>query len=474
MRNIAIVWFRNDLRLHDNEALSEALATHDIVIPVYVFDPRIFKGETSFGFQKTGRFRTQFILESLADLRSSLREKGSELYIREGFPEDVLFEMAKEFKCRAVYCNRERTSEEVKVQDSLENNLWTLGQEMRYNRGKMMYYTSDLPFPIAQTPDTFTTFRKEVEKIVPVRSPLVVPSSLGSKDIDGLSAGELPTLADFGHIGNKNSPFKGGETAAINQVNYYLFESDNIKDYKETRNGMLGWDFSSKLSPWLAQGCISPKYIYHQIKKYEEERLANKSTYWLFFELLWRDFFRLMGKKHGDNIFKQCGTKAEALEDQDRSKDMSIFRIWAEGRTGIPLIDANMRELNTTGFMSNRGRQNVASFLVNDLNMDWLLGAEYFESLLLDYDPCSNYGNWNYIAGVGSDPREDRYFNPISQSRKYDADGSYIKHWIPELSNVSSPCIYKPWDLSSKDLEDLGLTLGKQYPKPAIDTSKWA
>ena len=474
MRNIAIVWFRNDLRIHDNEALSEAYESNDVVIPIYIFDPRVFKSKTSFDFDKTGKHRCRFILEAIQDLRNNLRERGSELYIREGHPEEILFDLAKEYKTRSVYCNRERTSEEVEVQDALERNLWTIGQEMRYNRGKMLYYTSDLPFPIAQTPDVFTTFRKEVEKIVPVRAPLEVPTTLGSKEIEGLDAGNLPSLADFGFEETADpSPFKGGESSGLAQLKYFIWEKALVKDYVNTRNQMLGWDFSSKFSPWLSQGCLSPKLIYHEIKKFEQEQVKNKSTYWLVFELLWRDFFRLMGKKHGNDIFKKAGPKQEMDAIPAWSEDMSVFRIWSEARTGVPLIDANMRELNETGFMSNRGRQNVASFLVKDLKLNWIMGAEYFESLLLDYDPCSNYGNWNYIAGVGSDPREDRYFNPISQSKKYDSDGTYVKNWLPELEALPCSCVHSPWKISDDELGELGITLGKHYPKPVVDTSKW-
>lgn len=474
MRNIAIVWFRNDLRIHDNEALSEAYASNDVVIPVYIFDPRVFKSKTSFGFEKTGKHRCRFIIESVEDLRNNLRQRGSELYVREGKPEEVLFDLANDLKTRSIYCNRERTSEEVAVQDTLERKLWTIGQEMRYNRGKMLYYTSDLPFPIAQTPDIFTTFRKEVEKIVPIREPLEIPALIGSKEMEGLDPGKIPTLTDLGFENTEyKGPFKGGETAGLNQLHYFIWEKALIKDYVNTRNQMLGWDFSSKFSAWLAQGCLSPKLIYHEIKKFEAANAKNKSTYWLIFELLWRDFFRLMGKKHGNEIFKISGTKQDRDLLPDWSEDRSVFRIWSEARTGVPLIDANMRELNETGFMSNRGRQNVASFLFKDLKINWLMGAEYFESLLLDYDPCSNYGNWNYIVGVGSDPREDRYFNPLSQSRKYDSDGSYIKSWIPELNALPCTYVHSPWALSDEDLSEMGITLGKHYPKPVVDTSKW-
>ncbi len=472
----AILWFRNDLRIHDNEALHDALEAAENVIPVYIFDPRVFFSKTKFGFPKVGKYRTQFIIESIQDLKQNLKNLGSDLYIRIGNPEDEILELARQVKSSWVFCNRERTQEEVDVQDAMEHNLWTIGQELRYSRGKMLYYTADLPFPVTHTPDIFTQFRKEVEKYIPVRQPIDSPASIKRYDLADIDYGEVPSMADLGQeefgLNSKGGfTWKGGETEAVKQLQYYLWETDLISNYKETRNDLLGRDFSSKFSPWLAQGCLSPKLIYAELRRYEEERTKNKSTYWLFFELMWRDFFRLTGKKYGNDIFKIGGIKKE--KPSTTNEDMALFNTWAEGRTGIPFIDANMKELNATGFMSNRGRQNVASFLVNDLKLNWLLGAEYFESLLIDYDPCSNYGNWNYIAGVGADPREDRYFNIISQAKRYDPKGKYVKYWIPEIKDVPETCVHTVDRLSQEELGNYNVTLGKDYPQAILSTEKW-
>ncbi|MEY4905704.1 MAG: hypothetical protein RLZZ292_3519 [Bacteroidota bacterium] len=471
----AIVWFRQDLRLHDNEALTEALRLAEEVIPVYVFDERVFQGKTGFGFAKTGKFRAKFILESIEDLRENLRKKGSNLLLRIGKPEEEIAKLAQELKPSWVYCNRERTEEEVEVQDTLEKNLWQQGLEIRYTRGKMLYHTQDLPFPVQHTPDVFTQFRKEVEKLVRIRPTLPSPTVLPALP-DGLIIGDMPTLPQFGHqpfeLDERSVlPFKGGETEALKRLQHYLWDTDCIKNYKETRNGLVGADYSSKFSVWLAHGCLSPKMIHQELTRYEAERKGNESTYWLFFELMWRDFFRLMGKKYGNRIFFKCGTIGEA--DTRWRDDENLFKIWAEGRTGIPFIDANMRELRQTGFMSNRGRQNVASFLVKDLNVNWQMGAEWFESQLLDYDPCSNWGNWNYIAGVGSDPRENRYFNILRQAKMYDAQGLFVRHWLPELNNVPNDKIHQPDTLTPIEQEKYGIKIGAQYPKAMINSRKW-
>jgi len=465
-----ILWFRNDLRLHDNEALQDALAAAQDVYPVYVFDERVLRGTTTYGIRRTGKFRVKFLIESVLALKEALIAKGSDLIIRIGRPEDIITDLAKDLKTSWIFCNRERTYEEVKVQDQLEQNLWAIGQEVRYSRGKMLYYTSDLPFPVTHTPDVFTLFRKEVEKIVEVRRPLAIPETLPSIT-STIDPGPCPGFVEFGFDDNDIDSvdamiLSGGEKAGLQRLDQYIWENDDIRHYKESRDGLLGLAFSSKFSVYLAQGCLSPKKIYHEIKEYEDSKGKTDSTYQLFYELLWRDFFRLMGKKHGNAIFKKGGIKQE--QRSNLTDGEALFRIWSEGRTGMPFVDASMAELNTTGYMSSRARQNVASFLINDLKINWQLGARYFESLLLDYDPCSNWGNWNYLAGVGNDPREGRHYNIVSQAKKYDPDGAFVKHWIPALANVPSEKVHQPYLLTPSEQTQYNCTLQKDYPDLCI------
>jgi deoxyribodipyrimidine photo-lyase len=473
MRRRAIVWFRNDLRLHDNEAITNALRMADEVIPVFIFDERTFLGKTRFGFPKTGKFRAKFILESVQDLQQSLQRTGSNLVVRMGKPEDILAEMARHYHTSWVVCNRERTHEEVQVQDALEHNLWGSGIELIYTRGKMLYHTQDLPAPVQHTPDVFTQFRKENEGITQIRPPLPAPVAMPPLPAE-VEIGNMPGLMDLGHEPFAHHPnaalaFKGGETEGIKRLKHYLWGTNAVATYKQTRNGLVGADYSSKFSPWLAAGCLSPKYIYAELRRYELERTQNESTYWLFFELLWRDFFRLMGKKHGNRIFLKGGTHNKSLKHLRNNYEM--FNTWAEGRTGVPFIDANMRELAETGWMSNRGRQNVASFLTRDLKVNWQMGAEYFESQLLDYDPCSNWCNWNYVAGVGSDPREDRYFNILTQAKNYDGNGDFVRLWCPELRLLPKEYIHRPDLLNAGQRTSYKMT---QYPKAVVKIEKWA
>ena len=241
---------------------------------------------------------------------------------------------------------------------------------------------------------------------------------------------KVPNLAELGlHSIEKHPnsafPFKGGSTAAHLRIQHYFWDTKKLSFYKQTRNGLIGIDYSSKLSAWLANGAISAREIYWKTKKYEKEVGKNQSTYWLIFELIWRDYFKYISLKHGTKIFKLGGIIEKKYEWK---KSYKLFESWCQGNTLEPFVNANMIELNKTGWMSNRGRQNVASFLSKNLLLDWRMGAAYFESLLIDYDVHSNYGNWMYVSGVGNDPR-DRKFNVRSQAERYDSSGKYQRIW---------------------------------------------
>jgi len=222
--------------------------------------------------------------------------------------------------------------------------------------------------------------------------------------------------------------FIGGETAGKKRVQAYLTETHAIATYKNTRNGLIGENYSSKFSAWLALGCLSPKIIYEEIKKYETEYLANESTYWLVFELLWRDYFAFMMEKYPHQYFNIHGIKQNKTISNQHTD--VVFQSWCNGQTDNDFINANMTELNLTGFMSNRGRQNVASYLCHDLKLDWRYGAAYFEHQLIDYDVSSNWCNWAYIAGVGNNPRGVSVFNIEKQANEYDKNESYRKLWL--------------------------------------------
>ena len=466
-----LVWFRNDLRLHDHKALSRALQQKEQVIPLYCFDPRQF-ATTSFGFPKTGTFRAKFLLESVANLRDSLIQMGSNLVIRWGFPEEVIPDIARQLNISAVYFHSEVTSEELAVEEALETALSQINVKVNRFWGATLYHPEELPFAIPQIPELFTKFRQSIEKEATVRDLIPPPNKLPK--LPDIEIGNLPQISSLGLEVFQFDPrsvlhFQGGEVAGLARLSNYFWKKDCLKNYKQTRNGMLGTDYSSKFSPWLALGCLSPRFIYEQVKEYENKRTINDSTYWLIFELLWRDFFHFICAKHGNKVFRKSGLQGITIPWQE---DWERFRLWQEGKTGFPLVDANMRELAATGFMSNRGRQNVASFLTKNLGINWQMGAEWFESLLVDYDVSSNWGNWNYTAGVGNDARGFRYFNIPKQSRDYDPKGKYIRHWLPELASIPGDKIHQPWQLSREEQKRFGVRLGVDYPRPIVDFIK--
>lgn len=463
-KGTAIVWMRNDLRLHDNEVLNSAIQKTEYQIPVYIIDPRsIAQGD--LGFSKTGAHRFKFLLEALADLRGSMRKIGADLLVKVGKPEDILPDLAQNLKANVVYTSQEVTQEELSVEKKLENKLFAQGISIEYFWQSTLYHVDDISYSAQHIPDIFTEFRKDTEKTTKVRS--LFPTATEIHYPAGLEAGEIPSLASFGFAlppmqANSAFPFAGGEKTALERLKYYLWENNLIAEYKETRNGLIGTDYSSKLSPWLSLGCISPRYIYFEIVRYEKERKKNQSTYWLIFELIWRDYFRFIARKFGNKLFAEGGLKDN--KSIRWRNDIAKFIKWREGETGVPFIDANMRELKLTGFMSNRGRQNVASFLTKDLQIDWRWGAAWFEHCLIDYDPCSNWGNWAYVAGVGNDPRENRYFNILTQAKRYDPQGDYVRIWLPEIAQLEGFKINRP------DQHKNGLN----YPSSLVNMEKWA
>jgi len=475
-----ICLLRNDLRYHDNEALQWAHRNGDFVIPLYCFDPLHFAGSYHFGFEKTAQHRAKFLLESVEDLRQTLSKQGTDLIIRHQSPVDAVKDLISRCNSRApvsaIVMQQEITDEEQKVEASIQRVADDKNIKFHSFWGLTLYHKSDIPFRISEIPDTYTQFRKSVETQSKIRDPVTMPEKLRSLPPIELDHGQVPTMAVLGVKENSRSPpsnafpFPGGESAALDRLQRYLWGSDAIATYKETRNRLLGENYSTKFSPWLALGCLSPRQIHAEIRRYETERVANQSTYWVLFELIWRDYFKFVCLRYGDAVFQLEGIMGKSLPWK---QDKDMFKAWCEGKTGVPFVDANMRELLQTGWMSNRGRQNVASFLVKDLGLDWRLGAEWFESLLLDHDVCSNYGNWNYTAGIGNDPRENHKFNMVKQGLDYDPDGEYIRTWVPELKELRGSKIHIPWTLGLRELETAGVSLGHTYPNPIVMAPEW-
>ena len=469
-----LIWFRNDLRIHDHEVITQALRNGDEIIPLYCFDPRQF-GITSFGFPKISGYRAQFLLESVADLRQNLQLLGSDLIIRQGNPEEIIPKLIQQLDIASLGYHEAVIPDAIEVETAVKAAVKPLKTELKSVWGGTLYHRDNLPCRPSKVPNLFANFRKIVEADCKVYENFPTPPGLSALP-SGLEIGVLPTLSDLSveplqADSRAVLQFKGGETAGKQRLQDYFWDGDHLQNYQKTRNGMLGADYSCKFSPWLALGCLSPRYIYWQVQDYKVERVKNDSTYWITFSLLWRDYFHFMAAKHDDKLFKLEGLRGVALSWQ---QDTEQFERWCQGQTGFPLIDANMRELKLTGFISNRGRQNVASFLTKNLGIDWRMGAEWFESFLIDYDPCSNWGNWNLSAGLGPDAQVFRFLNLKKQAKDFDPEGLYVKHWLPELKDVPTHKIHEPWKMLKVEQEDSGITIGIDYPSQMVDMFKSA
>ncbi len=422
-QNTALVWFRNDLRIDDNQSLYDATTKHDKVIGLVLIADFWLK-ETAFGFKKMEVFRARFLIETIEDLRQELKTLNIPLIVKvdDG---TSLKQLCDQYQITDLYMQEEWTKEEV---DQEKNIPDTVSVHKSYSQ--FLFHPDDLPFAIENLPKIFTVFRKACEKNSTVRPCTPKPRKLADKN-DQIPSSEPLTLQELGYAPfeihpNSAFPFQGGSRAASERLNHYFWITKKLSYYKKTRNGLLGTDYSSKFSSWLANGSISPKSIYWSVKDYEQEIGKNQSTYWLIFELIWRDYFKYVSLRHGNSIFVVGGIKNR---EYDWRQNHHVFDQWINGSTAEPFVNANMLELKNTGFMSNRGRQNVASYFAKTLQMDWRLGAAYFESMLIDYDVHSNYGNWMYNAGVGNDPR-DRVFNVGLQAERYDGKGKYQSTWL--------------------------------------------
>ncbi|MGB3776062.1 MAG: DASH family cryptochrome [Leeuwenhoekiella sp.] len=451
----ALMWFKNDLRLLDNESLIKAIEYSDAILPVYIFDPRHYE-ETEINEPKSGFNRFQFLIQTLADLKNNLESKGGKLLLKVGKPEKIIPELVSEHNITAVFTEEEYAPEECKVINAVAGNLEKSCDFIR-TWGKTLYHIDDLPYSIPEIPLTSKAFRINTEKQASVRKVINEPEKINVITLK--SWGEFPSASAF-NLTQQNEPkeqpyLKGGETEALDRLQYYTKESELLTSYKWTRNRSLGLDYSSKLSPYLALGAISPRKIYEVVKQYEKDIKKNISTWWLIFEVVWRDYFTFKGMRMGNQIFSTAGFKNKEISFENDSKK---FERWCAGTTGIPFIDAHMRQLNETGYMSNRGRVNCASYFVHDLKIDWTWGAAYFESKLIDYDVSSNWMNWHMQA------YEIWYTNPVHQSLKYKA-AEFIQKWIPELSNVESALIYAPWKMTEAP---------SGYPEPIEVYSKWS
>lgn len=499
------------------------------------------------GFWRCGPHRAKFVTESVWDLKKDLESKGSDLTIRVGMVGQVLQDLLKEFgqqddsEVSAVWMTEEEGVEEKREeraarkateQAGVDFKLWIdekyLVDEYVCHHQSLVPTTDDtssrdIPFDKpSDLPDVFTSYRKSVEPlreaprrelptptnlppipsfIPPQPPPFTIPTTYPALESAVLKPlQDSPPLPNFSReppTAENGHPFHGGSSQAHRRIQH-LLATAGMTHYKDTRNGLLGLDYSTKLSAWLALGCITARQIHWQLIAFEDGTSSaykgvegygkgeNKGTAAVRFELLWRDYMRLCTRKFGPRLYRLEGFRNDSATYHWRTPGVKgsgddineVVERFQRGETGISLIDASQRELYHTGYTSNRARQNVASFLAKHLSVNWMIGAEWYEYCLVDYDVSSNWGNWQYVAGVGNDPRgEARVFNPVKQAHDYDPRGEYCKAWVEELKGLGTQGeevleVYQPWLVRDEGRRrELGLqgVRGVEKPLKRID-----
>ncbi|KAG5983284.1 hypothetical protein E4U55_000362 [Claviceps digitariae] len=546
---LLVYLLRRDLRVADNPVLHHLASVGDHgfthLLPIYVFPAKqvevsgfLKNGETSpyppalsqIGkFWRCGPHRAKFLAESVWNLKDNLEELNSGLVIRVGSTKDVLDHLVGGLKNTATTVNSVWMTEELSWEEKQEQKeVASLCSERDIDFKVWKdekYFVDDRDTGLAgpeDLPDVFTTYRKSQEPLrekprqvlprpeksslpaLPEKStipdqahPFVSASSL--EDLcDKLTKPLVNILADpppAPEVIQSSHSFTGGESEAWKRM-AHLAQSGALTSYKNTRNGLIGADYSTKLSSYLALGCLTARQVHEELLKFENGKCdeykdadgygkgENEGTKGIRFELLWRDYMRLCTAKFGRKLFRLSGFRQDdsyrktwntsneetASPKQDPSPVVvsEMLERFKNGTTGMGLVDASQRELYFTGYTSNRARQNVASFLSKHLEIDWRYGAEWYEMMLVDYDVSSNWANWQYVSGVGNDPRGDaRTFNPVKQAFDYDKKGAFVRMWIPELAGLEKlENVFQVWTAEKDDLVRCGLSQNVMATEP--------
>ncbi len=427
-----IYWFRNDLRLLDSPALNKACREATHLLLVYVLAPE--EASTRWGFARESRQRKRYLTETLIALDAQCRTRGSRLLVLQGDAVTTLAALVQSTQADSIVCEQIAAPEEAAEVEQLR----TQGIKVQYVWQSTMVELATLPFTPRQMPDIFTQFRQKLEakglrarSVVP--GPERIPSLPENVLVENISLEQR--LERLGSNTTENTQAHAGTPQGLQHLDHY-FADELPHTYKQTRNQLSGADFSTRFSTWLATGALSAPMIVERLTQYEATRGANDGTYWIWFELIWRDYFRFLHLKYGRALYlreglrkPEPGSEAPSLAEPTSGIARKLFEQWTQGRTKNALVNAGMNELSSTGLISNRMRQIVASYLIYDLRIDWRAGAAWFESQLLDYDVYSNQGNWLYIAGLGTDPRGGRRMNLDKQALEHDPEGLYRKQW---------------------------------------------
>jgi deoxyribodipyrimidine photo-lyase len=451
----ALVWFRRDLRVRDQPALRAALDEHERVVPVFCFDDRLLHGRHASGP------RTQFLLECLANLDAALRERGSGLVVRHGPPERELAELARKTNADAVHFSVDVGPYARRRDRRVTRALRGAGTEAHAHPG--LNVVDDVTEIRTQAGRPYTVFSPFHRRWLdaPRRDVLDAPRELPPLS-SSVAKGRIPSLASLGLDQEVDDPARGGEAEARMALDRFL--DGPVREYADNHDA-LGRDRTSRLSPYLHFGCLSPRSVEARLRRGKGPEAFRR-------QLCWRDFYC--------HVLHHFPRNARS-EFQDRYRGKirwsyaeRAFEAWCEGRTGYPLVDAGMRQLRREGWIHNRARLVVGSFLTKDLGIDWRWGERWFMRLLIDGDEANNNGNWQWIASVGVDPQPPyrRLYNPARHQERYDPDNSYVRRYVPELAGVPGEYMTEPWAMPEEVQRECGCLIGVDYPGPIVDHSR--
>jgi deoxyribodipyrimidine photo-lyase len=469
----AVVWFRRDLRVADHPALVAAVDAADQVVPVFVVDRALLDGRPS------GPNRRAFLHGALRSLARDLEALGGRLLVLEGDPVQVIPAVARTFAADAVYCSRDLTPYARRRDTAVERALGADGRSLHALPGN---YLSDVDEVRTTTGDPFRIYAPFARAAkaegwddpVPAPGRVRVPGELDRAGPGALGAG--PADFDLEGAVELTPP---DPAAALERLRWFV--ANRVDGYGRDRN-LMAADGTSRLSPYLRFGLVSPRQVAAAVaapgargpgpgggsrrRSAEHPRRAGDRETFVN-ELLWRDFYAYVLYHQPGSAWAHMRPEFASFEFEDDPEGLAA---WREGRTGYPLVDAGMRQLAGQGWVHNRARLVVASFLTKDLLIDWREGARFFLRHLMDGDLPSNNGGWQWVAGTGTDAAPYyRIFNPVTQAEKFDPDGDYIRRWVPELAKLPTPAVFAPWQASAPDLEAAGVRLGTDYPHPIVD-----
>jgi len=448
--NTAIWWIRRDLRLTDNQALAEALRSANTVIPVFILDPKLWSSEF------VGPARLAFLLDGLRALDASLRERGSKLILRQGDPLEILTTLYAETHAEGIF-----TEEDYSPYARQRDEKVALSLPLQLVPGVTIFPPQMLTKANGEPYTVFTPFSRMWRSLPAMGLPLPAPEHLPV--FPELKSLEIPPQPQH----PTDSFFTAGEQEAQKRLSN--FTNSDIFDYANTRNRM-DLDGTSQLSPYLRLGMLSARQAVWAARQATETPVTQEDRdgvdTWLN-ELIWREFYTTI--LYHFPFVRGTAFKADLRYIPWRN-DSTELAAWKAGQTGYPVVDAALRQLNATGWMHNRARMITASFLTKDLLIDWREGERFFMQQLLDGDPASNNGGWQWTAGTGTDAAPYfRVFNPILQGQKFDPEGKYVRQWMPELAKVPTKFIHAPWEMPLEVQKQVSCIVGQNYPFPIVD-----